>query len=80
MWRSGYGGIVTDGRGSGLGPSRIAQLEADLHLTPEERVCAAERTLLVDQARGRQPRREQLLIFDRYSDYLEWRQNEAGRP
>ena len=65
---------------AGLGSSRSAQLEADLRLTPEERVCAAERTLLIDQARGRAPRREQLLTFDRYEDYLEWQRREATRP
>ena len=64
----------------GLGPSRTAQLEADLQLTPEERVCAAERTLLVDEARGRPPTRDRLLTFDRYEDYLEWKRREAVRP
>ena len=64
----------------GLGPSRTAQLEADLRLTPEERVYAAERTLLVDEARGQPPTRDRLLTFDRYEDYLEWKRREAVRP
>ena len=59
---------------------REPQLEADLRLSPEERVCAAERTLLIDQARGRVPRGERLLTFDRYEDYLEWQRHEAVRP
>jgi len=63
----------------GLGPSRTAQLEADLRLTPEERVCAAERTLLVDEARHRPPAPDRLLTFDRYEDYLEWQRREAVR-
>ncbi len=65
---------------AGLGPSRSAQLEADLRLTPEERVCEAERTLLVDEARGRPPARDRLLTFDRYEDYLEWQRREVVRP
>ncbi len=64
----------------GLGPSRTAQLEADLRLTPEERVCAAQRTLLVDEARGRPPAHNRVATFDRYEDYLEWAQRETVRP
>ena len=60
---------------AGLGASRTAQLEADLRLTPEERVLAAERTLLVDEQR-RSPS-DRILSFDRYEDYLEWRKREA---
>ena len=63
----------------GLGPSRTAQLEADLRLTPEERVLAAERTLAFDEARGRAPARDRLLAFDRYEDYLEWLRRESVR-
>lgn len=65
---------------AGLGPSRSKQIEADLLLTPEERVCAAERTLLVDEVRGRPPTRDRLLTFDRYEDYLEWKRRDAVRP
>ncbi len=64
----------------GLGPSRTAQLEADLRLTAEERVCAAERTLLVSEVRNRPPTHDRLLTFDRYEDYLEWKRREAVRP
>ena len=63
----------------GLGPSRTAQLEADLRLTPEERVLSAERTVLVDEARGRTPVQNRLVTFDRYEDYLEWQRHEAVR-
>ena len=65
---------------AGLGPSRTAQLEADLQLTPEERVLEAERTLLVDEARSQPPTRDRLLTFERYEDYLEWKRREAVRP
>ena len=64
---------------AGLGPSRTAQLEADLRLTPEERVLAAERTLLVDAARGHTPVQDRLVTFDRYEDYIEWQRREAVR-
>ena len=63
----------------GLGASRRAQLDADLRLTPEERVAEAERTLLVEQALGRLPKRDRVLTFDRYEDYLDWKRHEAVR-
>lgn len=63
----------------GLGSSRAAQLAADLRLSPEERVLAAERTLLVDAERGPVPLRNRLLTFDRYEDFLEWERREAVR-
>jgi hypothetical protein len=61
----------------GLGESRQAQLKADLALTPEERVKAAEETFRTTQhLRG--PRRvQQLLFFDRFEDYLAWKQGEG---
>jgi len=63
----------------GIGPSRAAQLEADMRLTPEERVYAAEQTLLVDEMRGRKPVQDRLVTFDSYEDYLEWQRHEAVR-
>lgn len=65
---------------TGLDPSRAAQLAADLRLTPEERVLAAERTLLVDAERRRSPLNDRILTFDRYEDYLEWQRRDAIRP
>lgn len=64
---------------AGLDSSRAAQLAADLRLTPEERVLAAERTLRVDAERGRPPLGDRVLTFDRYEDYLEWRKRDAIR-
>jgi hypothetical protein len=59
----------------GIGPSRLAQLEADLALTPEERVLDAERTARAVPDRPR-PSVSRLLVFDRYEDYLDWKRRE----
>lgn len=61
----------------GLGAQRRAQLIADLALTPEARVRAAEETARV--AFLRNPLRVQrVLTFDRYEDYLDWKALEAA--
>lgn len=60
----------------GLGPSRLAQLEADLRLSPEERVKAAEATARLDRL-IRLPRGDQLLFFDGLDQYVRWKQREA---
>jgi hypothetical protein len=57
---------------AGLGPSRTAQLQSDLSLTPEARVREAELTLQVTEPRE-QSRTNQLLVFDRYEDFLNWK-------
>jgi predicted transcriptional regulator len=64
----------------GLGPSRQAQLVADLELTPEERVLIAEQTALIADLRGRRRSHDQVLTFDRYEDFLDWKDREASRP
>lgn len=65
----------------GLGPQRLAQLEADLRLTPEERVRAAEETLRLGEAIRGVPRPSNRLIsFDRYEDYVEWKRKEHVLP
>jgi predicted transcriptional regulator len=64
---------------AGLDAARAAQLAADLRMTPEERVLAAERTLRVDAQRGRAPLHDRVLSFDRYEDYLDWERREAVR-
>jgi hypothetical protein len=60
---------------SGIGPSRRAQLLADLALTPEARVRAAEETARVSYLR-RPPVGKRILAFDSYEDYLEWKRRE----
>jgi hypothetical protein len=62
----------------GLGASRLAQLTRDLQLTPEARVLAAEETLH-QTGLPRRPRRHQLLAFDRYEDFLDWKKTRDGR-
>ena len=62
--------------GAGLGVSRRAQLIADLALTPEQRVRAAEETARVSAVRRPQIGKR-LVAFDRYEDYLEWKRVEG---
>jgi len=58
----------------GLGPQRLAQLESDLGLTPEQRIRAAEETARLGARMGRAPARANRLIsFDSYEDYVEWK-------
>ena len=63
--------------GSGLGASRLAQLTADLRLSPEARVRAAESTARVAALRQR-PRRDRLVAFDRYEDWLDWKRRDEA--
>ena len=59
--------------GTGLGEYRRIQLEADLALTPEQRVLEAERTAReAEQARAVPPGAG-VRFFDRYEDYLTWK-------
>jgi hypothetical protein len=60
----------------GLGALRQAQLAADLRLSPEERVRAAESTARAVPSRGRASGARQaprVIGFDRYEDYLAWK-------
>jgi hypothetical protein len=60
----------------GLGPSRLAQLQADLRLSPEERVRAAEATANAIPRRDR-GRVERVIGFDRYEDYLDFKRRDS---
>jgi hypothetical protein len=79
--RSYVGVTVPEGVGAAsetvrsLGESRLAQLEADLRLTPEARVSAAELTLR--EARERPGLGHRVISFDSFDDYLEWKRLEA---
>lgn len=66
--------------GPGLGEYRLGQLEADLALTPEERVREAEETARVTESLSSGCRSQRILFFDRYGDYLEWKRREALLP
>ncbi len=57
---------------AGLGPYRLAQLEADLALPLERRVREAELAARVTELRTTPLRSQRVLTFDRYEDYLEW--------
>jgi predicted transcriptional regulator len=59
-------------RAIGLGPYRLAQLEADLRLSVEQRVKESERAARVTELRTTPLRSERILTFDRYEDFLEW--------
>lgn len=61
---------------SGLGEQRLAQLEADLRLTPEQRVHEAEETVEMALRLHRPPRVAQVLAFASYEDYLEWKRRD----
>ena len=61
---------------AGLGAYRLAQLEADLALTPTERVLRAEQTARAVAVRERKPIRSRVVTFDRYEDFLEWKRGE----
>lgn len=63
----------------GLGPYRLEQLKADLALTPEQRVLAAARSAEVARLRRTSPARTQVIQFDRYEDYLDWKRREDIR-
>lgn len=65
-------------RRPGLGALRRAQLIAFLRLTPEERVLAAEETARVTFLRAR-PRKQRVIGFERYEDYLDWKEREEIR-
>jgi hypothetical protein len=60
----------------GLGEQRLAQLRADLALTPEARVREAEATSR--QGPPRSARWTGVLTFDRFEDYLAWKRREAA--
>lgn len=56
----------------GPGEYRIAQLEADLRLTPEERVREAEATASLAETTRREWDWQGVLVFERYEDYMAW--------
>lgn len=68
------------GYATGLGPGRLEQLEADLALTPERRVRAAEQTALVTELRGPAPQRDRVIGFDRLEDFFAWERRETIAP
>jgi hypothetical protein len=63
----------------GLGESRLVQLVRDMSLTPEQRVLAAEESLRLSAALSAE-KPAGTATFDRYEDFLDWKQlRRAGR-
>lgn len=65
------------GDGSGLGASRMAQLVRDMRLTPEQRVRLAEESLRLTELVGTAAITP-LRTFDRYEDFLDWKQSRGS--
>jgi hypothetical protein len=57
----------------GLGEYRASQVSRDLTLSPEERVRAAEESVRLGEKLYRRIRRHELILFDRFEDYLAWK-------
>ncbi len=53
--------------------ARTARLVADLKLTPEERLRLAEKIALPARLLRRRSRRHQIIGFDTYEDFYEWK-------
>jgi hypothetical protein len=64
----------------GLGDYRLGQLQADLRLSPEERVRAAEDTARAVPGARTRPRYRQVLQFDRFEDFLAWKRHADLAP
>jgi hypothetical protein len=65
---------------TGLGGFRLRQLEADLALSVDDRVHAAERSALVARLRRPSWNRDRLILFDRYEEYLDWSRWQEAVP
>lgn len=61
----------------GLGAARLDQLHRDMALTPEARIREAEETVRLTTVRQK-GRPSQLLMFDRFEDYLEWKRRDLA--
>jgi hypothetical protein len=57
--------------------SRLEQLQADLALTPKERVALAQETVLVSELTHPRRRRDQVLLFDSIEEFHAWERREA---
>ena len=62
--------------GTRLDEYRRTQLQADLALTPEERVLEAERTAREAELVRGVPSGAGVRFFDRYEDYIKWKRRE----
>lgn len=60
----------------GLDEQRLAQLESDLRLTPEQRVREAQDAVELAFRLHPPPRAAQILAFESYEDFLDWREKD----
>ncbi len=63
---------------AGIGEYRQIQLEADLSLSPEQRVKEAQHTALALPSSGRHGH-DQVLTFETSEDYIEWKRKRDVR-
>jgi hypothetical protein len=62
-----------------IGSARRAQLERDFARTPAERLRIAEEAARTARAhRSSAGRRHQIIGFDSYDDFYEWKKNQRG--
>ncbi len=66
--------LTPSARASGMSAQRLAQLRADMLLTPEARVRAAEETLTLDRVLHQEVRRI-VIGFERYEEFLDYKSN-----
>ncbi len=71
--------VYSPGSIEGLGPYRLNQLQADLDLTPTERVFQAENAGRVRSLREGKSYGNRIITFDRFEDYLDWCEKERTR-
>lgn len=57
--------------------ARRSQRQADLRLTPSERVRAAEELAELAFASRARPRRKQVIIFEGLEDYFDWKRRDV---
>lgn len=62
---------------TGLGAQRQEQLEADLLLTPTQRVREAEEMYRIALLAHPQPRFEQVVMFDTLEDFFAWKKKDV---
>jgi predicted transcriptional regulator len=63
---------------AGLGPYRQVQLEADLSLSPEQRVKEAQRTAKAGPYTTH-AKHDQFLTFDSFEAYIDWKRTQDLR-
>jgi hypothetical protein len=62
---------------AGLGEQRLLQLQADMVLTPEQRVRESEEMFRTALLARPQPRFEQVLMFSTLEDYFAWKKRDV---